>query len=236
MEKTYNIRISFNHGNDITLDLKGCGLLHIKPGKDYYFTNAPIEFTNYLAQLRRLGITYKMTPDRKGCYQTADLTMYNKNDAREILKNLRKANIINEDAYLNEETKKTKKINNYEEKKVVLSSDDLIKTEEVVVESLNNVTPEETKEEIVDNTITEVNVDDTIEAVETASEEIVEEAKETTDIVEEVKEEPKVYSEEELNKMSKNDLLNIANSYGIKEVSEINTKKEIREAILKAQK
>ena len=95
MEKTYNIRISFNHGNDITLDLKGCGLLHIKPGKDYYFINAPIEFTNYLAQLRRLGITYKMTPDRKGCFQTIDLTMYNKNDAREILKNLRKANIIN---------------------------------------------------------------------------------------------------------------------------------------------
>jgi len=233
MDKTYNIRISFNHGNDITLDLKGCGLLHIKPGKDYYFTNAPIEFTNYLAQLRRVGITYKMTPDRKGCYQTVDLTAYKKNDAREILKNLRKANVINEEAYLNEETKKAKKINNHDEKKVVLSSDDLIKTKEVTIEAPK----EETKPEIVDNTTAQVpEIEPPVAPEVTAEVQIEEVTPETTEVVDEVKEEPKVYSEEELNKMSKNDLLNVARSYDIKEVSEINTKKEIREAILKVQK
>lgn len=232
MEKTYGVRISFNHGNDINLDLKGCGLLNIRPGKDYYFINAPIEFTTYLAQLRRLGITYKITNDKKGCYQTIDLTAYFKNDAREILKNFRKTNIINEDNYLNEETKKAKKINKHEEKKVVLSSDDLIKTKEVIVEEPKELgLPEETKNEEVNNYITQVQSGNTDNSIEVTSDIQIEEVKE-----EETVEEPKIYSEEELNKMSKNALLEVARSYNIEEVSEINTKKEIREAILKTYK
>ena len=232
MEKTYGVRISFNHGNDINLDLKGCGLLNIRPGKDYYFINAPIEFTTYLAQLRRLGITYKITNDKKGCYQTIDLTAYFKNDAREILKNFRKTNIINEDNYLNEETKKAKKINKHEEKKVVLSSDDLIKTKEVIVEEPKELgLPEETKNEEVNNYITQVQSGNTDNSIEVTSDVQIEEVKE-----EETVEEPKIYSEEELNKMSKNALLEVARSYNIEEVSEINTKKEIREAILKTYK
>ena len=232
MEKTYGVRISFNHGNDINLDLKGCGLLNIRPGKDYYFINAPIEFTTYLAQLRRLGITYKITNDKKGCYQTIDLTAYFKNDAREILKNFRKTNIINEDNYLNEETKKAKKINKHEEKKVVLSSDDLIKTKEVIVEEPKELgLPEETKNEEVNNYITQVQSGNTDNSIEVTSDVQIEEVKE-----EETVEEPKIYSEEELNKMSKNALLEVACSYNIEEVSEINTKKEIREAILKTYK
>ena len=232
MEKTYGVRISFNHGNDINLDVKGCGLLNIRPGKDYYFINAPIEFTTYLAQLRRLGITYKITNDKKGCYQTIDLTAYFKNDAREILKNFRKTNIINEDNYLNEETKKAKKINKHEEKKVVLSSDDLIKTKEVIVEEPKELgLPEETKNEEVNNYITQVQSGNTDNSIEVTSDIQIEEVKE-----EETVEEPKIYSEEELNKMSKNALLEVARSYNIEEVSEINTKKEIREAILKTYK
>lgn len=232
MEKTYGVRISFNHGNDINLDLKGCGLLNIRPGKDYYFINAPIEFTTYLAQLRRLGITYKITNDKKGCYQTIDLTAYFKNDAREILKNFRKTNIINEDNYLNEETKKAKKINKHEEKKVVLSSDDLIKTKEVIVEEPKELgLPEEMKNEEVNNYITQVQSGNTDNSIEVTSDVQIEEVKE-----EETVEEPKIYSEEELNKMSKNALLEVARSYNIEEVSEINTKKEIREAILKTYK
>lgn len=229
MEKTYSIRVSFNHGNDINLDLKGCGLLNIRPGKDYYFINAPIEFTNYLAQLRRLGVTYKITNDRKGCYQTIDLTAYFKNDARELLKNLRKANVINQDNYLNEETKKEKKIKN-PEKKVVLSSDDLIKTDEVVVEQ-----PQKgiALEEMTKKEIQPTNIPETTEITSEVQIEKVEEVKE-----EEVTEPEKIetYSEEELSKMSKNALLEIANSLNITEVSSINTKKEIREAILKIQK
>lgn len=232
MEKTYGIRISFNHGNDITLDLKGCGLLHIKPGKDYYFINAPIEFTTYLAQLRRLGITYKITSDRKGCFQTLDLTSYFKNDAREILKNLRKANVINEDNYLNEDTKKAKHIK--PERKVVLSSDDLIETKEVVVEAPQEVKPEEANNNEVNNIITEVTETEALDVINESTDENVEtETQNETETGTQVdKEPPKVYSEEEIRKMSKNDLLELANSYGIKEVSEINTKKEIREAIL----
>ena len=53
-----------------------------------------------------MGVTYKITNDRKGCYQTVDLTAYRVNDARSILSTIRKANVINEEAYLNEETKK----------------------------------------------------------------------------------------------------------------------------------
>lgn len=236
MEKTYGIRILFNHGNAITLDLKGCGSLYIKPGKDYYFTNAPIEFTNYLAQLRRAGVTYKITDDRKGCYQTIDLTSYRMGDPRTILSNLRRANVVNEDSYLSEKTKKEidKK---REEKKVVLSSDDLIKKEKVKKDK-KDVSIDASKDENVNNNITESPEINTLEAPEVKPEPIIEDKPvvEESTIKEEVKEEVKTYSEEELNKMSKNKLLEVAKSYGIEDVSEINTKKEIREAILKVQK
>ena len=62
-EDKYSVRLFFSHGNSIVLQLKGCGSLTIKPGHDYFFENAPMKFINYLAQLRRLGVTYKITQE-----------------------------------------------------------------------------------------------------------------------------------------------------------------------------
>ena len=207
-DRTYNIRVSFKHGNAITLDLKGCGSLYIKPYKDYYFINAPINFINYLAQLKRVGIEYTLTSNKRGCYQEIDLTQYNYSDPRYILASLRKP-LITEPV----ETVK-------EERPVVLTSDD------VVVKEAKIETPVVT-EEITEPIIEEVT--NTEETVEEETEEINNEPQETEESVVEI-----TYTEEELTKMSKTKLLEIASSLNLTNVSDINTKKEIREAILKA--
>lgn len=88
-EDKYSVRLFFSHGNSIVLQLKGCGSLTIKPGHDYFFENAPMKFINYLAQLRRLGVTYKITQDKRGCYQTVNLAGYFSNDRARQLNSLR---------------------------------------------------------------------------------------------------------------------------------------------------
>lgn len=205
-DRTYNIRVSFKHGNAITLDLKGCGSLYIKPYKEYYFINAPINFINYLAQLKRVGITYTLTSNKRGCYQEIDLTQYNYSDPRYILASLRKP-LITEPV----ETVK-------EERPVVLTSDDVVvketKIEEPVVETATPIIEEVTNTE---------------ETVEEEIEETNNEPQETEESVVEI-----TYTEEELTKMSKTKLLEIASSLNLTNVSDINTKKEIRDAILKA--
>lgn len=212
-DTVYNIRMHFNHGNAINLELKGCGTLYIKPGKDYFFTNAPINFVNYLAQLRRLGVTYEMTDNKKGCYQTIDLRYYNISDPRYIMANLRKP------IEVKQETKKTPK----EEKvHVVLSSDDNIKV-------VN-------KETVESEGISVTELFSTIPSVEETNNK---ETPETNDLVieepQKAEVENKIYSEDELSKMGKTKLLEIAQGLGIESVSNINTKKEIREAIIATQ-
>ena len=208
-DRTYNVRVHFIHGNAITLDLKGCGSLYIKPYKDYYFINSPINFINYLAQLKRMGITYEITDNKRGCYQEIDLSHYNFTDPRYIISNLRKINVL-PDA----DTFKPAEVE--EDKSIVLSSDDNIKVETVEVE-----------EAIIPPV--EINAEPVEEPTDEVSEEITEE-------VEETNEELPVYTEKELSAMSKNKLLEIATKLGIDSVSDINTKKEIREAILDIQK
>lgn len=205
-DRTYNIRVSFKHGNAITLDLKGCGSLYIKPYKDYYFINAPINFINYLAQLKRVGIDYTLTSNKRGCYQEIDLTQYNYSDPRYILASLRKP-LITEPV----ETVK-------EERPVVLTSDDVVVKETKIEEPV-------VTEEITEPIIEETNTEETVEEVEDTNDE----PQKTEESVVEI-----TYTEEELTKMSKTKLLEIASSLNLTNVSDINTKKEIREAILKA--
>lgn len=207
-DRVYNVRMTFIHGNAITLDLKGCGSLYIKPGKDYYFTNCPINFINYLTQLRRMGITYTMTDNKKGCYQEIDLSHYNFTDPRYIISSLRKTTIQNVEPV---EVEKPK-----QDTTVVLSSDDNIEVDPVVVKVAEDL--KEAQEEVVEPEV---------------AEEVIEEVEE---VVEEEPKEIKVYSENELTKMGKSQLLEIAADLGLENISDINTKKEIREAILEAQK
>ncbi len=215
-DKTYGVRISFNHGNAINIELKGCGQKYIKPGKDYYFEEAPIGFINYLVQLRRVGVTYRITSDKKGCYETINLHDYDKFNSRSIMGKLRKPIEIPKEEVV-EETKSQ-----------ILTQNDIINVEEPT-EKPQETTTESPKENESEQ--------DSKEQAEIPVVENNEDEQETTENTEEKVEEPEIkkYSEKELSKMSQDELLEISNSLGL-ELTKINTKKEIRNAILEAQK
>lgn len=220
-DKLYNVRVSFHNGNPITLELKACGNLYIIPGREYYFENAPINFINYLAQLSRCGISYQITPNKRGCYYTMDLTGYNNGDPRYTISRLRKLENPTEE-------KKKPEVNN-NEKGIVLSSDDFAPRDNKVQESkaeaeLNQMIADDLKE------ATESTPD-----VEMSAEVVVEEKEETTEVKEEETTEQKVYTEAELNRAGKPKLLEISAALGL-DYSDIDTKKTIRDAILEAQK
>ena len=209
-DRVYNVRIHFNHGNAMNLDLKGCGTLYIKPGKDYYFINAPINFINYLAQLKRCGVTYEITENKRGCYQEIDLSIYNINDPRYLVSLFRK----------DISQKKVKEVKEPEPRHVVLSSD-----EGLTIYKGDVSTTVEKDLIVAPPTIPpmEINIDPTNDNEVPKSEEVKEE------------DNNKIYTDSELQKFGKVKLLEIANNLGLENISDINTKKEIREAILAAQ-
>lgn len=211
-DRVYNVRIHFNHGNAMNLDLKGCGTLYIKPGKDYYFINAPINFINYLAQLKRCGVTYEITENKRGCYQEIDLSIYNINDPRYLVSLFRK----------DISQKKVKEVKEPEPRHVVLSSDDKLIVNDN--KKINEVEKVEEKQEVPAIPPMEINIDPTNDNEVPKSEEVKEE------------DNNKIYTDSELQKFGKVKLLEIANNLGLENISDINTKKEIREAILAAQK
>jgi hypothetical protein len=111
--------------------------------------------------------------------------------------------------------------------KVVLSSDDIAPREDKSSEeiALDNMIAEDLKKSQEQPVITS---DVVVEPIQENTPEVVEETEESDES------EPKVYTEDQLSKFSKAMLLEISNDYGL-DCSDINTKKEIREAILKAQ-
>lgn len=213
-EDKYNVRVHCNGANPFDIDLRGYGSFYVKPGNDYYFTNAPMSFINYLVQLKNLGITYEITNNNKGCLYETDLTFYRSADPRYVMAGLRKQMI-----------KKEEKVE--ETREVVLSSTDGIDVEPVKVEDPRNVQPVLPQEPVEINALPTEQTGEEI----TQSEEPIEEVKEEEKIEEEL---PK-YTDEQLQKFGKVKLLEIAHALGLESVSDINTKKEIREAILKAQ-
>lgn len=221
----YNVRITFINGNGITLDCKGCGQIWLEPNHDYFFENSPIKFINYLAQLRRVGVTYKITEDKRGCYQTFDLSRYESGSPRNIISQLRGSRPIS---------------NKVEETPIVEE------TEEPVEETIEETPVEETVTkgapevpEVVETP--EVNTPD---VDETEEEEVTEETQETTEpeVTDEETTEPEVTEEEpveeepvDVDSLNKKDLIEYAHSLGLTEISDIYTKKEIKEAIAKLQ-
>ena len=194
-EPLYNVRLHFNFVNPLTLELKGCGNLYITPGKDYFFINAPMNFINYLVQLKDLGVTYELTDNKRGCYQEIDLLYYNVTDPRYIMANIRKN----------------------------LSSDDGITVEKEPIVDIKEPIAISEEPPVVEEIPTEP---------ETTP--VVEEPNETEGSVNE--ESPVVYTVEQLNKLGKPKLLEIVSDLGIEGLSDINTKKELKDAILAAQK
>lgn len=226
-DKTYSVRISFNHGNSMPIDLKGCGKLQIDPGRDYFFEKAPIKFINYLAQLRRLGVTYQITNNKKGCYKTINLSTYFSNDplkSMSAFRNNANNKVVDPKTIRKVKPLKTairQQMDEQEEIPDLIPKSTFPSTQpEVSLDSLPNnpFTPEvqpglnETENSTSEGTNEDLNIND--------SDKITSDTDSTT-IIEEV-------NIEELNKP---DLVAYAHKLGISDVSEINTKKEIKELI-----
>jgi len=218
-ETTYNVRVKFEHGNPLSLDLKGCGNLYILPNKEYFFEYAPMQFINYIKQLRRLGITYRLTDDKKGCYMTINMSHYLDTIAQRVMGEVRANLSVNPPIITKEprEEKKSKK-----EKELEKEIPDLIpknafddgKIKEVKLSDIP-IIKEQPKEEVPEIT----------PEVEITEPEITE-----PEVAEEQKEVEKVDPSTITNKAQ---LIEYAHSVGLSEVSDLWTKKEIRAAIEK---
>lgn len=215
-DRTYSVRLSTEKAvNPFDLDLRSLGQLRVLPGREYFFENAPIQFINYVVQLALMGVTYRLTDDKKGCFYTVDLTGYNRTNPRMVASRVRKM----ENPVIH------KPIKVEEPAAVVLSSDDLVPRE-----GMNEVINKEVEVPVEIPTIPEPIVEEfSEENREEIKDEVVEEVP-----VEETKEIPK-YTDSELSKLGKVQLLEIASSLELTNISDINTKKEIREAILAKQ-
>lgn len=226
---SHKVRVTFQHGNAMSLDLKGCGSIYIEPYKEYFFENAPMQFINYLAQLRRLGVTYRLTNDKKGCYMTIDLTGYQTNEPKTILGQLR-SNLVSQPPKITRPTP---------------SRD--VELDESTVEDLipRNAFPEDIKEITlpenivppieesstdITNQLTEDDLEDASDI--TSTQEKVEEPIKVESTQEKVEEVSEPITEELLVTMNKSKLIETAKSLGLTDVSEIWTKKELRVAIL----
>lgn len=219
----YNVRITFINGNGITLDCKGCGQIWLEPNHDYFFENSPIKFINYLAQLRRVGITYKITEDKRGCYQTFDLSRYESGNPRNIISKLRSSRPISN------KVEKTPVVEEHEES----TTPEIINEPPVTTEAPKGA-PE--VPEVVETP--EVNTPDNEELLDDqTNNELTQEDGTTTENNEPETTEEKPVSEEQvdLDSLSKKDLIEYAHSLGLTEISDIYTKKEIKEAINKLQ-
>lgn len=218
----YNVRITFINGNGITLDCKGCGQIWLEPNHDYFFENSPIKFINYLAQLRRVGITYKITEDKRGCYQTFDLSRYESGNPRNIISKLRSSRPISN------KVEKTPVVEEHEE-----STTPEITDEPPVTTEAPRGAPE--VPEVVETP--EVNTPDNEELLDdqTNNELTQEDGTTENNDLETTEEKPVSEEQVDLDSLSKKDLIEYAHSLGLTEISDIYTKKEIKEAINKLQ-
>lgn len=223
-EDKYNVRITFKHGNAITLDCKGCGQVYLAPNHDYFFENAPMQFINYLPQLKRLGVSYRIINDKRGCYQTFNLSNYFANDPFKLMGQLRstRTNVatpiveeVKEEEIIEEPVIETPVTQTVEIPDVV--KEPPVKTTEDtdLKEDQNEGTPETTQEDLKE---------DPTPVVSSEPEQVSQE---------DLKEDPVVETPEEIDieHMSKPKLIEYAKNLGLTQVTDYWTKKEIREAI-----
>lgn len=229
---SHKVRVSFNHGNAMSLDLKGCGSIYIEPNKEYFFENAPMMFINYLAQLRRLGVTYKLTDNKKGCYMTIDLTGYQTNEPKTILGNLR-SNLVQTNITINRPSPvKDSDNEDYKVEDLIPKGTFAEDIQEIVIPDVKESTTDISTDLKESELLTEDDLNDLPIVNDSTTEPTTPEVEET-EVKEESKEEVVYLSESKLLDLNKADLLEYARSIDTPEVSDINTKKEIREAIIK---
>lgn len=213
-EATYNVRVTFVHGNGITLDCRGCGQIYLKPNKDYFFENAPLKFINYLAQLKRLGITYKITADKRGCYQTFNLLQYTSADPFSAVRRIRSNKVA---STLN------KKVQNKSVNTEVKPQEDKLQDflDSKAQENIEEVEPPLDSTEETEVTISQTPEDST---EVTTTEETTVTSETNTELTEDDTETPDTT-------WTKKELINYAHTHGLTQVDEAYTKKEIVELI-----
>lgn len=214
-DRRYDIRFSSGLSNPWDFDLRGAGHLYVLPGKEYFLEKCPKSLLDVvISYVSAMNVSYRLTKDKKGCFQTVNCINYDINDPRSLLGKLRTNKI--------EEVKETEDVSEVEEPEVVEVEeptdevDEVTETDEVkAVEESTDDVEEPTKE------------------VEESTDEIEEsEVEEPTKEVESVEEDstPEV-TLEEVEGMSKPKLEELATSLGIESV-QTKTKKKLKSEII----
>lgn len=211
---SHQVRVKFVHGNAISLDLRGCGSIYLEPNREYFFENAPMAFINYLTQLRRVGITYRLTNDKKGCYMTLDLTGYLTNEPKTILGQLRSNLVQQPPRIVRHKGIKDRAVDDSTVEDLIPKGTftEEINTIEIDTSSIVDESKETITEPIKENESTDIETTLTTEGNEPKKEEIK-------------------ITAEEVDTLNKTKLIELATSLEIPNVSEIWTKKELRTAI-----
>lgn len=241
----YNVRVTFINGNSITLDCRGCGQIYIEPNHDYFFEQAPIKFINYLAQLRRVGITYKITEDKRGCYRTFNLLKYEANDVGNMISKMRanrtsakpivEEKVVTPEEEIEEVPPVEEPPKGAPELPTEITNLDTVTTpsnddESDIPEASKSddpiaVTEGEDIQDETDGVTTEVEPEEDKSSTDDASK--------ATEEGEPITEGTSKATEEELEAMNKKELIDYAHSLGLVEITDAYTKKEIRTEIQK---
>lgn len=217
-DRTYNIRFSCGLLNAWDFDLRGAGHLYVQPGKDYFLENCPKSLLDRVVGLvSAMNVTYKLTDNKKGCFETVNCINYSINDPKSLLGRLRTNKVAIEEPT---------------EPEVV---EEVVEPE--AIDSDGNTAEDFTGESVTPEVIEE-SVESEAEALtEEPATEVVEE---DAEVVEEISSDDSVESDEavevtvtkkELESMSKPKLEEIATSLGIESV-QTKTKKILKSEII----
>ena len=214
-DRRYDIRFSSGLSNPWDFDLRGAGHLYVLPGKEYFLEKCPKSLLDVvISYVSAMNVSYRLTKDKKGCFQTVNCINYDINDPRSLLGKLRTNKI--------EEVKETEDVSEVEEPEVV------------EVEEPTDEVDEVTETDDV-KAVEEPEVEESTDEVEEPTDEVEEptkEVEESTDEVESVEEDstPEV-TLEEVEGMSKPKLEELATSLGIESV-QTKTKKKLKSEII----
>lgn len=209
-DRTFNIRFSSSLINSWDFDLHGAGHLYVQPGKEYFLENCPRSLLDRVVGLvDAMNVTYQLTDNKKGCFNTVNCINYDINDPRSLLGRLRTNRVVIEESVTEPEV-----------------------VEPEVIDSDGNTTEDFTGEFVTPETPeVETIKDEVIDEPETTEDEVVEPEVEDEVVTEPEVEEEVTISKNDIESMSKPKLEELATSLGIEEV-QTKTKKILKSEII----
>ena len=153
-DRKFNIRFSSGLTNPWDFDLRGAGHLYVQPGKEYFLENCPKSLLDVvISYVGAMNVTYQLTDNKKGCFQTINCINYDINDPRSLLGRLRTNRIEESEPEVVTEPEVVEEVTEPEvtEESVVEES-----TEPEVVEEATEEVVEEVPEDIVEDATPEV--------------------------------------------------------------------------------